>query len=116
MKAEILATGDEIRSGALVDSNSAHISEKLEQNGVQVMRHLCVGDSLDMLSRVIKEIAARSDIAVVTGGLGPTTDDITAKAAGDAKGVGLLEDPDALKNVESFFLHAVRHPCSTQGR
>ncbi len=103
MKAEILATGDEIRSGALIDSNSAYISEKLEENGATVMRHHCVGDTMDMLVSVIKEISFRSDIAIVTGGLGPTTDDITAKAAALAKGVGLFEDADALKNVESFF-------------
>lgn len=103
MKAEILATGDEIRSGALVDSNSAYISEKLEENGATVIRHHCVGDAMDMLVSVIKEISIRCDIAVVTGGLGPTTDDITTEAAAMAKGVGLFEDAAALKNVESFF-------------
>ena len=49
MIAEVLATGDEIRSGALVDSNSAHISRKLEAAGIEVVRHSCVGDDLESI-------------------------------------------------------------------
>jgi len=103
MKAEILATGDEIRSGTLVDSNSAHISEKLEENGVEVVRHTCVGDDLSILTSTLREIGRRADVCVVTGGLGPTTDDRSAEAGGNAAGLKLLENEEALANVESFF-------------
>jgi nicotinamide-nucleotide amidase len=103
MIAEILATGEEIRSGALVDSNSAHIAQKLEEAGIQVVRHHCVGDDLNLLALVLKEIASRSDIAVVTGGLGPTVDDLTAEAAAKAAGVVLSLDRVALKSMENFF-------------
>ncbi len=103
MKAEILATGDEIRSGALVDSNSAYISEKLEENGIEVVRHTCVGDDLPLLVSTLREIGDRVDVAVVTGGLGPTTDDLTAEAAARAAGVELRFNQTAFENVESFF-------------
>jgi nicotinamide-nucleotide amidase len=103
MKAEILATGDEIRSGALVDSNSAYIAGRLEENGVEVMRHTSVGDHLPTLVSTLREIGRRTDVAVVTGGLGPTTDDLSAEAAAQAAGVELAFDPAALENVESFF-------------
>ncbi|WP_319526130.1 CinA family nicotinamide mononucleotide deamidase-related protein [uncultured Desulfosarcina sp.] len=103
MKAEILATGDEIRSGTLVDSNSAHIAEKLEENGVEVVRHTCVGDDLSMLTSTLREIGRRVDVCVVTGGLGPTTDDRSAEAAAKAAGLELAENEEALSNVESFF-------------
>jgi nicotinamide-nucleotide amidase len=103
MNAEILATGDEIRSGALVDSNSAYISEKLEENGIEVARHSCVGDDLALLASILREIGDRVDVAVVTGGLGPTTDDLTAEAAARAAGVELALSQPALENVESFF-------------
>ena len=76
MKAEILATGDEIRSGALVDTNSAYIAEKLEETGIAVTRHNCAGDDPNVLEKIIREISTRADVCVVTGGLGPTTDDI----------------------------------------
>ena len=103
MKAEILATGDEIRSGALVDSNSAFISERLEENGIEVVRHTCVGDDLSLLASTFREIGDRVEMAVVTGGLGPTTDDLTAEAAASAAGVDLTFSQTALENVESFF-------------
>ena len=103
MKAEILATGDEIRSGALVDSNSAYIAEKLEQAGVAVTRHHAVGDDLEMLVDVFQRISQRAEVAVVTGGLGPTTDDLTTEAAAKAAGVACVLNPQALEVVEAFF-------------
>ncbi len=103
MKAEILSTGDEIRSGALVDSNSAYISEQLEVNGLEVVRHTSVGDDLSTLVTTLCEIGKRVDVAVVTGGLGPTTDDRSAEAAANAAGVELVFDKKAFENVESFF-------------
>lgn len=103
MKAELLATGDEIRTGALVDSNSAFLAEHLEHRGVSVVRHSSVGDDLDDLVAVIKEIGARADIAIVTGGLGPTVDDRSAEAAARAAGVELVFNDQALANIEAFF-------------
>jgi len=103
MIAEILSTGDEVRSGALVDSNSAHIAEVLEEAGLEVARHSTVGDDLSAISSIIKEIAGRADVAVVTGGLGPTTDDITSEAAAIAAGTELSEDGSAVISIENFF-------------
>ena len=115
MKAEILATGDEIRSGALIDSNSAYIAEKLEQNGVEVVRHTCVGDDLSMLIATLCEIGQRVDVCVVTGGLGPTTDDRSAEAAAQAAGVALEYNDEALANVERFF-KAFKRPMTESNR
>ncbi len=103
MIGEILATGDEIRSGALVDSNSAYIAEALEQHGVEVVRHQSVGDDLAVLVPMIDEISHRADIAVVTGGLGPTVDDRSAEAAAKALVVPLTLDERALDEIERFF-------------
>jgi len=103
MIAEILATGDEIRSGALIDSNSAYIAQNLEESGVEVLRHICVGDDMDIMVSTLRTISSRIDFCVVTGGLGPTTDDITAEAAAKAAGVDLFPDHNALQNIEDFF-------------
>lgn len=103
MKAEILATGDELRSGALVDSNSAYIAQKLEESGVEVTRHVTVGDDKDILVSTIKEISRRANIAVVTGGLGPTQDDLSSEAAAKAAGVNLVLNKQALISMEAFF-------------
>ena len=106
MQAELLATGDEIRTGSLVDSNSAWIAERLIANGIDVRRHHCCGDDLVELVGVLREISGRSDLCVVTGGLGPTSDDRSAAAAAEAAGVPLLLDSDALEVVERFFRKA----------
>ncbi len=108
MKAEILATGDEILTGAVIDSNSAHIAQKLEEAGAEVVRHGCVGDDVEAIAAILKEISTRADLAVVTGGLGPTLDDITAEAAAMAAGVELVLDQEAMFSIENFL--------KTQGR
>jgi nicotinamide-nucleotide amidase len=103
MIAEILATGDEIRSGTLIDSNSAYIAQKLEETGISVVRHHCVGDDMPLMVSVLQEIASRTDVCIVTGGLGPTSDDLTTEAAARAAGVPLIQSPEALEIVEAFF-------------
>lgn len=103
MKAEILATGEEIRTGAVIDSNSAHIAQALEQEGLTVVRHLCVGDDLALLAATLSEIGARAEVAVVTGGLGPTVDDLSAAAAARAAGVATALNPEALAAVERIL-------------
>ncbi len=103
MTAEILVTGDEILTGFNVDTNSAYIARQLEAWGLQVIRHSCAGDDIQNLVSILKEIGRRADIAIVTGGLGPTSDDITAEAAAKAAGVKLLLNNKALKNVTDAF-------------
>lgn len=111
MIAEILSTGDEIRTGALVDSNSAYISRRLEALGVSVARHLSVGDDLDMIKSALLEIGNQADVAVVTGGLGPTQDDLSSEAAALAAGVPLKLDSEALRSIEAFF-KSLKRPMS----
>jgi len=103
MIAEIMATGEEIRTGTLIDSNSAYIAEKLGEVGAIVTRHTCVGDDLALLISIFEEIGSRADIAVVTGGLGPTADDLSAEAAAGAAGVSLVLNQSALQSLENFF-------------
>lgn len=103
MIAEILATGEEIRSGALVDSNSAYIAQKLEETGIRVGRHNCIGDDQCEIVNILTEMAQRAEIAVVTGGLGPTDDDLSAAAAAVAADVVLAINPQALESVKKFF-------------
>lgn len=103
MRAEILSTGEEVLNGVIVDSNAAYISDVLDNMGVHIQRHNTVGDDLDSLVSVIREIGGRADIAVVTGGLGPTTDDLSAEAAARAAGVPLSLDQTALDHLLAYF-------------
>jgi len=103
MIAEILSTGDEVLKGAVVDGNSAYIAERLVFSGINVSRHMCVGDDRGELVGIIEEISARADIAVVTGGLGPTVDDLTAETMAAAAGVALAYNEEADRSIEAFF-------------
>jgi nicotinamide-nucleotide amidase len=112
---EILATGDEILTGTVVDTNSAHIAQALMGIGLRIVRQSCVGDHMNQLVSTLKEIAIRADVAVVTGGLGPTTDDITGEAAAKSAGVELILNRSALRSVEDYF-RARNRPMSSSNK
>ena len=103
MQAEILSTGDEICQGTFIDTNSAHIAACLNDIGLRVARHQCVGDDIEALTAVFSEIGARADIAIITGGLGPTVDDLSAQAAARAAGVDLVLDRAAENSIKDYF-------------
>ena len=103
MHIETLSTGEEIRSGAVVDSNAAYIARLLEQIDMPVIRHTSIGDEFDILVKVLNEISQRAQFVIVTGGLGPTADDRTIEAAAKTAGVGLKLFPEALRAMEIFL-------------
>ena len=103
MHIEILITGDEIRTGAAIDTNSTDIARVLLENGFSVMRHSCVGDNMDDMVSILHEIGGRADAAIVTGGLGPTSDDISAMAAAKSVGMDLALNLPALESMERYF-------------
>jgi nicotinamide-nucleotide amidase len=103
MKAEILAVGDELLTGAIVDTNSAFIAGECGILGLEVTRHSCVGDRLGDVTRALKELGERADIGIVTGGLGPTFDDLTRDGAALASGKRLELHEEAMEAIEGFF-------------
>jgi nicotinamide-nucleotide amidase len=105
MTAEIVAVGTEILLGGLVDTNTAWLSRRLADLGVAVHRHTTVGDDKGRLAAALSEAAARADLVVSTGGLGPTPDDLTHEALGQATGRGLVEYPEARRHVDEAFGH-----------
>jgi nicotinamide-nucleotide amidase len=103
--AEIVAVGTEILLGSLVDTNTAWLSRRLAASGVVVHRHTAVGDDRDRLVMALSEAAARADLVLSTGGLGPTFDDLTNEALGQAMGRQMVEYPEARRHVERAFRH-----------
>lgn len=103
MIAEIITAGTELLLGHVVDTNSAYMSRRLAGLGVSVFRKTTVGDNLARLSLSIREAIDRSDVVLVTGGLGPTEDDVAREAVADALGVELVEDAAAIDMLERFF-------------
>jgi competence/damage-inducible protein CinA-like protein len=105
---EIFSQGDEIVTGQTVDTNAAWLSEQLAQAGFRVTRHSAVGDVLDSLVELLREISSRADCCICTGGLGPTTDDLTAEAVARAFDRPLITDLDAVVQIEAHFTRTGR--------
>ena len=106
--AEIFSQGEEVVTGQVVDSNAAWLATRLTELGFSVTRHTAVGDRLDDLVALVKEIAGRADCCICTGGLGPTVDDLTAEAVGIASGQQLVFDPEALRQIENYYSNRKR--------
>lgn len=103
MLAEIITIGDEILIGQIVDTNSAWMAQKLNAIGIGVKQISSVADDKQHILNALAEAHQRADIILITGGLGPTKDDITKKTLAEYFGVGLIENKDALENVEKIF-------------
>ena len=103
MKAEILSTGDEVLLGDITDTNSSWLCRQLAQLGIRTGQITAVGDETDRICRTLKAIAHRADLCIVTGGLGPTSDDVTAQAVACAAGSELEMHSGALASMEGFF-------------
>ncbi|MES2872775.1 MAG: competence/damage-inducible protein A [Bacteroidota bacterium] len=103
MLAELITIGDEILIGQIVDTNSAWIAQQLNLAGIKVKQITSVSDDRQHILNALKEASQRADIILITGGLGPTKDDITKKTLAEYFKVGLRTDVDALENVKRIF-------------
>ncbi|MDO5552753.1 MAG: CinA family nicotinamide mononucleotide deamidase-related protein [Planctomycetia bacterium] len=104
---EIISIGDEITNGSILDTNSQWLSRELAELGVRVLFHDTVGDDLAAMTDVFRTAAARSDVVIISGGLGPTEDDLTRQAVAQAFGRELVQDAASLEHVRNHF--ARRH-------
>ena len=108
--AEILTVGTEILLGDLVDTNSAYLGGRLAALGVSVYRHTTVGDNAARITAALREAASRADLVITTGGLGPTSDDLTNQCLGEAAGREMVEYPEARRHVDEMFRRFGREP------
>lgn len=98
MDATVICIGDELLSGDITDLNSVWLAKRLTDNGVIVRKMLVIPDDVDVIANEIR--SAMTDSIIVTGGLGPTHDDITRYGIAKAAGVSIVRDPEAVKVVE----------------
>ena len=90
MKVEVVAVGTELLLGQIPNTNARWISERLAAIGADVLHHVAVGDNLERIVDVLRDAGGRADAVLVTGGLGPTQDDITRDAIASLLGVGMV--------------------------
>jgi nicotinamide-nucleotide amidase len=105
LNAEIISIGDEMISGARVDTNTAWLSRRLSELGVDVHFHTTIGDTLAHNTDAFRIAARRADLVVATGGLGPTQDDLTREAIAESLGRPLQLDSESLARIQSMFQH-----------
>lgn len=103
MHAEIISVGTELTAGAKLDTNSQWLSLELAEIGVPVIAHTTIADDLDAMVNAFHMAAIRSDILLITGGLGPTLDDLTREALAKFAGVELVLDEPSLEHVKQMF-------------
>jgi len=103
IRAEVLTIGDEILWGQIVDSNSAFMCAELTKIGVRTVCKTSVGDSKYAVTDALQAALTRAEIVLITGGLGPTKDDITKKTLADFFNATLVEHPQAWDNLQQMF-------------
>ncbi len=103
MLAEIITIGDEILIGQIIDTNSAWMAQQLNAVGIRIKQISSVSDNREHILSALKEASGRADVILITGGLGPTKDDITKTTLADYFGVGMKRDQETLGNVARIF-------------
>ncbi len=102
-EAAILSTGNELARGELVNTNAYWLAERLTALGFDVVEQCTVGDDIAEIAGALRRLGERAQVVVVTGGLGPTTDDVTAVAAARAAAVGLKRDQGSVEVIRARF-------------
>ncbi|WP_462181936.1 nicotinamide mononucleotide deamidase-related protein YfaY [Klebsiella variicola] len=103
LNVEMLSTGDEVLHGQIVDTNAAWLADFFFNQGLPLTRRHTVGDDLDALVAILRERSEQADVLIVNGGLGPTSDDLSALAVATAKGEELILHPEWLETMTRFF-------------
>ena len=107
-----MTVGTEMLLGDLVDTNTAWISQRLAELGVGIYRHTTIGDNSDRIVAALRDAASRSDLVVTTGGLGPTSDDLTNACISTLTGREMVEYQEAREHVDTMFARFGRTPTS----
>lgn len=108
MRAALLATGTELTRGELINSNAAWLSERLTELGFEVIEHAVVPDDSEQIASTLARFGREVKLVVCTGGLGPTSDDLTAAVAAQVLGVPLVRHAGTLERIEERFRKANR--------
>src|SRR5271169_2053023 len=103
MKAEIISIGSELTTGQNLDTNSQWLSQRLAEIGIPVAWHTTVADDLQDNIDAFRIATQRASLVLITGGLGPTLDDLTREALARCAGVELVFHPESLERIQQMF-------------
>lgn len=102
MTAAVLSIGTELTRGELINSNAAWLAEQLTALGFEVIEHLTIDDDTPRIVEAVQQLASRHKVVVSTGGLGPTTDDLTTEAVAKAMGVSVARDEETVEKLQKL--------------
>ena len=103
MIVELVSVGTELLLGNIVNTNTQYLAEQCALLGLSLYHQSVVGDNHDRMAEVVKTALGRSDVVILTGGLGPTEDDLTKEVCAEVMGYKLVEDPHTREHLEQFF-------------
>src|SRR5437879_5095210 len=112
MRAEVIAVGTELLLGDIANTNAQAIGRELARIGVDCHVHVAVGDNVERIAEAISASLERADAVILTGGLGPTQDDVTREAIALATGDELVEDPALVEDLHEKFARLGRPMAS----
>ena len=116
IKCSIITIGDELLIGQVIDTNSAWIAKELNKVGLAVVRRVAVGDDENSIVSALNEEAAHSDVILITGGLGPTNDDITKQVLCKYFGATLIVNEEVLAHITNLFENIFKKPLTAVNR
>jgi nicotinamide-nucleotide amidase len=114
--AEIIAVGSELLKPEKIDTNSLWFTEKLNEIGIQVKVKIIVGDEIETIKQVVQQSLGRSELIILTGGLGPTQDDVTREAVARAINRELIYSPEIAESIRQKFAMMNRPMLETNKR
>lgn len=112
MTVELICVGTELLLGNIVNTNAAFLAEQCAALGLSCYYQTVVGDNQERLVQTVRTALSRSDILLLSGGLGPTKDDLTKEAVAEALGLALLEDGDSRERIAAYFRTRGRKPTA----
>ena len=107
MIVELISVGTELLLGNIVNTNARFLAEKCALLGLSMYNQVVVGDNRERLADAVKTALSRSDLVILTGGLGPTEDDLTKETCAEAMGYGLVEDAHTRARIEEYFKYSI---------
>ena len=116
VKASIITIGDELMIGQVTDTNSTWIAQQLNLEGIWIRKRVAVGDSRNEILKVLNEESTASAIILITGGLGPTADDITKPLLCEYFGMKLVTNQQVLQHVQHLFENIFKRPFTDINR
>lgn len=102
-KVSIIATGSELTEGIIVDRNSNYIAQKLKEVGVETLKIINIKDDLNLIKKTLEDSLSISDIIILTGGLGPTKDDLTVRAVAEVLNLGIVFNESVYEDIKKYY-------------